>query len=229
MMKTLIISSSKGGVGKTTVAVNLALAFSKDKKVGLLDADINAANVPIMLGMKKEPMKMENDMIIPHNYSENLKVISEWFEVPDDVPKLLMGADRAYRQIKAFCKRVKWGKIDMLLSDAPPSTSDELYGLTEYLPNIDGAILITQGCSKLSVADAKGAKNVLEYLNIPILGFVRNMAYMQRGAVKMELFSDKVDASNELELEELAVIPFKRDIGPKDFMGLKNKLEEILW
>jgi len=85
----------------------------------------------------------------------------------------------------------------MLLSDAPPSTSDELYGLTEYLPNIDGAILITQGYSKLSVADAKGAKNVLEYLNIPILGFVRNMAYMQRGAVKMELFSDKVDASKE--------------------------------
>jgi len=107
MMKTLIISSSKGGVGKTTVAVNLALAFSKDKKVGLLDADINAANVPIMLGMKKEPMKMENDMIIPHSYSENLKVVSEWFEVPDNVPKLLMGADRAYRQIKAFCKRVK--------------------------------------------------------------------------------------------------------------------------
>lgn len=226
-MKVILISSGKGGAGKTTTAVNLAKLYAQEHRVGLLDADVNTSNVPILMGMKRERMDVKNDRIIPNTFNENLKVVSDWFDVYEDTPHLLLGGDRAHRQIKAFCKSVEWDSIDYLIVDCPPGCSDEIYGLVQYLPCINGVVLVVQGNSEMSIADARAARNTFKHLNVPVLGYVKNMAYMEMGKERIELFQGSGNAA-ELGLKELASIPFKKNISPEDFTELKQRLEELL-
>jgi ATP-binding protein involved in chromosome partitioning len=201
-MKRILISSSKGGVGKTTVTVNLAKELNRrGVKVGILDADIVAPNVPYLLGFTSENrprMEYVEDRLIPVE-KDGIKVVSYWFELDKDIPVLLWGTQRVDAILSAFCREVKWGGIDVLLVDCPPTTADEIVGLTKMLGHIEGAILVVQGNTRLSIEDAKLSKSAFEYLNIKILGIVQNMI--------SEYFDDGIDAEKELGLRVLAKIP----------------------
>ena len=198
-MKRVLISSSKGGVGKTTITVSLAKELAKRRyKVGILDADIIAPNVPLALGIERQRIPFYEDKLHPIE-KDGIKVVSYWFELDDDIPVLIYGSNRAEQIIPAFCKEVDWGDIDILLVDCPPTTADEMVGLANNLKHIEGAIIIVQGNTKLSVSDAKLSKAALDYLNIRILGVVQNMI--------SEYFDDKVDVQKELDLKVLAKIP----------------------
>jgi len=219
-VKKLIVCSGKGGVGKTTVTVYLARAFAKrGYKVGILDVDINTSNIPIVLGFtERRPHEVKDYKIVPHE-KDGIKVVSYWFDTVDGAPHLLWSADRVSRILKAFCKDVDWGDIDVLLADCPPATSDELVGLVNLLGHIHGAILVVQGSTRSSVQDAKLAKATLDYFNVPVVGFVQNMV--------SEIFDEGVDVEKELGVPKLGEIKLKKKLSVKDFEPIIDRLKEL--
>ena len=145
-MYKILFTSSKGGVGKTTVTVFTALALNRyyNRKVGILDADVTDPDVPRVLGDRdRSGLQVKDFKLIP-KIVRGVRVISMYYEVMDDVPFIIYGKDRAERFIRAFCKDVDWGDIDYLFIDSPPTTTDEIMGILQHL-DIDGAILILQG------------------------------------------------------------------------------------
>ena len=200
-MKRILIASGKGGVGKTTITVNLAKKLNEDGyKVGILDADIVAPNVPILLDFKDRPrMEFYKDNLHPIE-KDGIKIVSYYFEIDEDIPVLLYGNKRTEQILSAFCKEVDWGDIDILLVDCPPTTADEIVGLANNLSHIEGAIIVTQGNTRVSVNDAKLSKAAFDYLNIRIFGVVQNMIN--------EVFDEKIDIEKELNLKILTKIPF---------------------
>lgn len=199
-MKRILVSSTKGGVGKSTITVHLAKELSKrGHKIGILDADIVAPNVPILLGFEERPrLEYKDDMIEPVE-KDGIKVVSYWFELDEDIPVLLWGTKRTESILSAFCREVNWGDIDLLLVDCPPTTADELVGLVNMLPHIEGAIIVVQGSTRLSVHDAKLSKYAFDHLNVRVLGVVQNMV--------SEYFDENIDVEKELGLKVLAKIP----------------------
>ena len=199
-MKRILISSLKGGCGKTTITVHLAKELARrGYKIGLLDADIVAPNVPILLGFEERPkLEYKDDKIVPVE-KDGIKVVSYWFEIDEDIPVLIWGTKRTDTILAAFCKEVDWGDIDLLLVDCPPTTADEIVGLVNMLPHIEGAIIIVQGSTRLSVHDAKLSKYAFDHLNVRVLGVVQNMI--------SEHFDEGIDVEKELDLEVLAKIP----------------------
>ena len=219
-MKKILVCSGKGGVGKTTVAVNLARAFAaKGRRVGLLDADINTSNAPIILGFtERKPLEVKDNRIIPHE-ANGVKVVSYWFDTAD-VPHLLWSADRVVKILKALCKDVDWGVLDLLIIDSPPTTADELIGVINLLENIDAAILIVQGSTRSSVQDSKLAKLTLDYYKVPVVGFVQNMV--------SKYFDEGADVESELGVPKLGEIGLKQKLKVEDFVPIAEKLEEVL-
>ena len=222
-MKKYLIVSGKGGVGKTTVTVFLAKALTiLGKKIGILDADLNTANVPLMLGDSRKVMKVNGKGIYP-NEVDGIKVVSYWYDTANGVPHLLMAGDRISKILKAFCENVIWGDIDVLLVDFPPVTSDELIGAINMLGHIDGAIIVIEGSTRLSVEDAKRAKLTLNHFNVPIIGFVKNKV--------SPYYDEGVNVESELRLKCLGEIKLKRrknghlTLSPKDFIPIAKKLE----
>jgi Mrp family chromosome partitioning ATPase len=221
-MYKFIISSGKGGVGKTTVTIYLARAFKKaGKKVGILDADINTPNVPVMMGFNSRiPMRVEDYRIVPHEI-DGIKVVSYWFDTAD-VPHLLWSQDRVGKILKAFCKDVDWGDTEVLLIDCPPTTSDELIGIVSMIGHIDGVILVVEGSTKVSVEDAKHAKRTFEYFNVPIIGYVKNKV--------SEYYDEGINVDKELGLPCLGEIRLKKrrkgrlTLTEKDFMPIVEAL-----
>ena len=199
-MKRILISSAKGGCGKSTITVNLAKELVKrGYKIGILDADLVAPNVPLLLGFEERPrLEYRDDKLVPVE-KDGIKVISYWFELDEDIPVLLWGSNRVEAILAAFCREVNWGDIDLLLVDCPPTTADEIVGLVNMLPHIEGAIIVVQGSTKLSVHDAKLSKAAFDYLNIRVLGVVQNMV--------SEYFDEGIDIEEELGLKVLAKIP----------------------
>jgi Mrp family chromosome partitioning ATPase len=219
-LKKLIVCSGKGGVGKTTVTVYLARALiRRGYRVGILDADINTSNAPIVLGFaERKPHEVKDYKIVPHE-KDGVKIVSYWFDTLDSVPHLLWSADRVSRILKAYCKDVDWGDIDVLLTDVPPTSSDELVGVINLLGHIHGAILVVQGSTRSSVQDAKLAKATLDYFNVPVLGFVQNMV--------SDIFDEGIDVEKELGVPKLGEIKLKKKLSVKDFEPVVDKLKEL--
>ncbi len=219
-MRKILISSAKGGVGKTTITVNLAKYLSKrGYRVGIIDADISAPNIPIHFGFEdKKPMVVEDYKIIPYE-KEGVKIVSYWFELPKGVPMLLFGTDRARIILKSFCKEVKWGNIDVLIVDCPPAVSDEIIGLIQYMGHIDGVIVVVQGSSRASIEDAKLAMNTFDYHNIPIIGYIKNMV--------SEFFDNNVDVDKELNIPKIGEISLSKEIKEDEIKAVVDKLVEV--
>ena len=174
-IKSIIaVGSGKGGVGKTTLAVNLALALARlGHKVGLLDADIYGPNVPLMLGASGEPQLTPDNMIVPAERF-GLKVISVGYLNPGDKPLVWRGP-MLHGVIKQFLSQVKWGELDYLVVDLPPGTGDVVISLTQSVP-LTGAVVVTTP-SDVSLQDARKAIEMFKQVRVEILGIAENMSY----------------------------------------------------
>ncbi len=208
----IAISSGKGGVGKTTVSVNIAIALSQTgAKVGLLDADITGPNIPIMMG-DQEPPKVENAKIIPkENYG--IKYISMGVLVPADKPVVWRGPmlDGVIRQ---FLRDVIWGELDYLLVDLPPGTGDAQLTICQAVPLAGGVIVTTP--QDVALLDSRKSVNMFKQMNVPILGVVENMSFFicPKCNERTDIFSHGggESAAKELEVPFLGRIPIELDV-----------------
>jgi ATP-binding protein involved in chromosome partitioning len=169
----LAVGAGKGGVGKTTVAVNLALALARcGSKVGIIDADIYGPNVPIMLGMKGQ-LTTDGKKIVPAE-KYGLQVISMGFLTADEAPIIWRGP-MLHGALQQFFREVAWANLDYLVVDLPPGTGDVALSLSQTVP-VAGAIVVTTP-QQVSLADTRRAVAMYRKLNIPTLGVVENMSY----------------------------------------------------
>ncbi|HZT76790.1 MAG TPA: Mrp/NBP35 family ATP-binding protein [Vicinamibacterales bacterium] len=169
----IAVGAGKGGVGKTTVAVNLAVALAKcGSKVGIIDGDIYGPNVPIMLGMKSQ-LATDGEKIIPAE-KYGLKVISMGFLTTDDAPIIWRGP-MLHGALQQFFREVRWDELDYLVIDLPPGTGDVSLSLSQTVP-VAGAIVVTTP-QQVSLADSRRAVAMFKKLNIPPLGIIENMSY----------------------------------------------------
>ena len=171
----IAIISGKGGVGKSTVTVNLAAAFAlMGKSVGVLDADIHGPSVPRLLGLEGQQVKVAPSGVFPVDGPLGMKVMSIDFFLPEQAPTIWRGPLKM-RAIRQFLADVDWGELDFLFIDLPPGTGDEPLSIAQLLPDIDGVVIVTMP-SELSSSIVKKAITFAERLNMPIIGVVENMS-----------------------------------------------------
>lgn len=171
----IAVSSGKGGVGKSTVAVNLAVSLALDgAKVGLMDADVYGPNVPLMLGIGAiQPQVSPKGQLIPIE-AHGVKMISMAVLVPPDKPMILRGP-MLHGVVRQFLTDVDWGELDYLIVDMPPGTGDVQLSLAQLVP-VQGAVLVTTP-QAVSLSDVRRAYAMFQQVNIPVLGVVENMSY----------------------------------------------------
>ena len=175
-VKTLVaVASGKGGVGKTTVAVNLAIALSRmGAAVGLMDADVYGPNVPLMLGTEEQPRAISERQILPVE-AYGLKMISMGLLTPGDKPMIWRGP-MLHSVMQQFLRSVQWGELDYLIVDLPPGTGDVQLSLIQNVP-LTGAVVVTTP-SAVALADVRKAIEMFRQVNVEVLGMVENMSYL---------------------------------------------------
>jgi len=175
-VKTLIaVASGKGGVGKTTVAVNLAIALQRmGATVGLLDADIYGPNVPVMLGTDEQPRALSETRILPVE-AYGLRLISMGLLVPADRPMIWRGP-MLHGAVTQFLRNVDWGELDHLVIDLPPGTGDVQLTLIQNVA-LTGAVVVTTP-SIVALADVRKAIEMFRQVSVEVLGVVENMSYL---------------------------------------------------
>jgi ATP-binding protein involved in chromosome partitioning len=170
---TIAVASGKGGVGKSTVAVNLAVALALDgAKVGLVDADIYGPSIPLMFGINERPKVLENKLQPLERYG--VKVMSIGFLV-NPMEAVIWRGPMASGAVKQFMSDVHWGELDYLIFDLPPGTGDIQLTLVQTIP-LTGAVIVTTP-QDVALADAKKGLMMFNKVNVPVLGIVENMSY----------------------------------------------------
>ena len=173
----IAVSSGKGGVVKSTVSVNLAVAFSlTGAKVGLLDADIYGPNIPMMMGVEKTP-EQKDGKITPAE-SHGVKLISMGFFVPEETAVVWRGP-MVHTAIQQLFRDVLWGELDYLIIDLPPGTGDAQLTLSQLVP-LAGAITVTTP-QEVALHDVRKGMMMFQKVNVPLLGIVENMSYFVCG------------------------------------------------
>lgn len=199
---TIAVSSGKGGVGKSTIAVNLAISLALEgARVGLLDADILGPNVPIMMGVDSMPPMQDRKMVPAENYG--VKFISMAFLVKPEQPLIWRGP-MLHSAIQQLLADVAWGELDYLVVDLPPGTGDAQLTLAQVLP-LSGAIIVTQPM-QVAAMDALRGMKMFEKLDVPIIGVLENMSGDFFGAGAGEMLA----ATNEVEF--LGSVPMDANI-----------------
>jgi ATP-binding protein involved in chromosome partitioning len=168
------VGSGKGGVGKTTVAVNLAVALGKlGHRVGLIDADIYGPNVPMMMGATRQPNIVGQNMIEPLT-AHGVKFISVGLISPGDKPMVMRGP-MLHQIIRQFLQQVEWGELDFLIVDLPPGTGDVVISLVQTVP-LTGAVVVSTP-SDVSLQDARKALEMFHQVKVEVIGVVENMSH----------------------------------------------------
>lgn len=174
----IMVLSGKGGVGKSTVSVNLAYALSNHgKKVGLLDLDMHGPNIPKMLGIEDHKLAMVDNKIEPIHVTGKLSVISMAFLLPDTSTPIIWRGPMKMAAIQQFLSDVNWGPLDYLVVDLPPGTGDEALTIAQLAPNVRGAAIVTTPQDVATLDAVKSAK-FIEKLGLPVLGVIENMSGM---------------------------------------------------
>ena len=172
----ILVMSGKGGVGKSTVAVNLACALAQaGHKVGLLDIDVHGPNVPKMLGIDAERMQMEGDEMLPYPVSENLLVCSLAMLGADTKTPIIWRGPRKTAAIRQMLGDVQWGELDYLVLDSPPGTGDEILSAVQAVPDWTGGIVVATP-QEVALDDAKRSIAFAREVKLPVLGIVENMS-----------------------------------------------------
>jgi Mrp family chromosome partitioning ATPase len=172
----IVVLSGKGGVGKSTVAVNLAVALAEQgMMVGLLDIDLHGPSVPKMLHLEGAPVHDHDGSAVPVEFTMNLKVMSIGFFLPSDDRAVIWRGPRKYSMIRQLLADVDWGDLDYLVVDAPPGTGDEPLAILELLGTLDGAVVVTTP-QQVSITDVRRSIAFCRELKCPVLGLLENMS-----------------------------------------------------
>lgn len=188
MKKRIAVMSGKGGVGKTTVAVNIAVELARrGYSVGLLDADLTGPNVPRAAGVLGSQVKVRGEMLLPVESVLGLKVISLGLMISDEDAVIWRGPLKA-KAIKELIESVDWGDLDFLIVDLPPGTGDEPLSVMQLIP-LDGVVIVTTP-QKIALMDVRRAIRMAKMMNVRVIGVVENMSYFFCGGEKVRIFGE---------------------------------------
>ena len=200
LTRVIFVGSGKGGVGKSTLTVNLAVALAQlGNKVGLLDADIFGYSIPGLMGIHQSPTKVDELMLPPIAF--DVKVISIGFFVQDNRPVAWRGP-MLHRAIEQFLTDVYWGDLDFLLVDLPPGTGDVAISLGQLLPNAQSIVITTPQASAATIAERSGAIGLMTGQSV--LGVIENMSYYETASGREYLFGEGGGQSVANRLSELS-------------------------
>lgn len=172
----LMVMSGKGGVGKTTVAVNIAWELARRGfKVGLLDADIHGPNVPLMLGLEGNHLYVGPEGIEPLTVGENMKVVSMSFLLSSPDTPVIWRGPLKMTALRQFLSEVNWGDLDFLIVDLPPGTGDEPLSIAQLIKGMDGSIIVTTP-QDVALLDSRKSINFSKKLGVPVIGIIENMS-----------------------------------------------------
>lgn len=207
----IVVLSGKGGVGKTTVAANLATSFAKrGKTAGILDVDIYGPNVPKLLGLEGQRPAVDDDFIEPILGPLDMKVMSMGFLLQKDDDAVAWRGPLVAKAISQFLANVRWGDLDILVVDLPPGTGDEILSILQSIPDIDGVIIVSTP-QEVAVLDARRAIQLVEKMGVPVLGIVENMSEFvcPKCGESYKIFGEGAakKASEEYGIEHLGTLP----------------------
>ena len=218
--KIIAVSSGKGGVGKSTIAVNLAIALKNLKyNVGILDADIYGPSIPKMIGISEKPKSEDGVNLIPINKFD-LQCMSIGFMVSEDTPMIWRGPMVA-STIKTFANKVLWDNVDFLIIDMPPGTGDALLTFSQEI-DIDGAVIVTTP-QDIAIIDVKRGIEMFKRTNVKIFGIIENMtSFTSDDGVEHFIFGKDggKNIANKFNIELLGQIPININLRKNSDEGL---------
>lgn len=172
---TIMVMSGKGGVGKSTVSVNIAVSLAQKYKVGLIDADINGPDDPKMLGVSEEKVEANEQGILPVKTKYNVDVISMGFLLPSEDTAVIWRGALRHKALQQFLEDVVWGEKDFVIMDMPPGTGDEALSVAQIVPEVEGVVIVVTP-QDVALLDARKAINFASQMKIPVLGIIENMS-----------------------------------------------------
>jgi ATP-binding protein involved in chromosome partitioning len=219
----IMVMSGKGGVGKSTVAVNLAAVLAlDDQKVGILDADIHGPNVPKMWGSNWKPLEGGNEGIRPVEVFPNVKLISMAFLLPNPDSPVVWRGPIKHTAIKQFLGDVEWGDLDFLIVDLPPGTGDEPLSVVHLIEEVNGAIIVTTP-QDVALLDSRKTVNFSRMLKVPVIGIVENMSGLKcpecGHLIPLFKIGGGEKAANDLEVPFLGRVPIDPEVVQKSDSG----------
>ncbi|MCS7243614.1 MAG: Mrp/NBP35 family ATP-binding protein [Candidatus Calescibacterium sp.] len=207
--RVIAVTSGKGGVGKSTVSINLAVSFKElGFRVGLLDADVYGPSVPTAFGLEGHILEIRDEKIVPIE-KMGLRMVSIGFMIPEVDTPLIWRGPMLHKAINEMVNQVNWGDLDYLIVDLPPGTGDAMLSLNNSV-KIDGAIVVSTS-QKVAAADVMKNINMLRTLSIPIIGIIQNMSYVECSCGQRIYLWGKngvLDLASRYNIEFLGEIPF---------------------
>jgi ATP-binding protein involved in chromosome partitioning len=218
----IVVGSGKGGVGKSTVTVNLAVALKRrGYSVGILDADITGPNIPKLLGVEDKKVRPGEEGIEPVE-ADGVKVMSMALLLESRDSAVVWRGPMKMAALKQFLSEVNWGDLDFLLVDLPPGTSDEPISAVQLIPDLDGAIIVTTP-QEVALLDSRKAVNMFLMMKVPVLGIVENMSGLicPHCGEQINVFKTGggEKAAKDLNVSFLGAIPLDAEIGRLGDLG----------